>query len=368
MMNLLVNVRMSHLFQTFFKLEPIPRSYSYWIDFLRGVAALAVLFGHYGHFGLAHPEQQPFYSSLAYLYSNGGSLSVWLFWVISGFVFAQTYLFKPSTGRNFFINRLARLYPLHFLTLIVVALLQLVSTAMTGATLIYENNNWYHFILNLLFIPAWGFQAGRSFNGPVWSVSVELLIYVIFWFSIAFVVKRGILAALGFSALFISMNFYGVPGSAFWMCGFFFFLGVATYIVNAVLLQETMLRLLTSCALALVAALWYHVGDSSQLVLSALLFPALVLLCAIFDTIDVLGIGKKVSHFGNLSYGMYLIHIPVQLILLLGMFSLGFTSDIARSPWFLGMFIFVVITLAHYSFVYFESTMRVYVRKMGSSK
>ena len=40
-------------------------------------------------------------------------------------------------------------------------------------------NDTYHFILNFFFISGWGFEKSYSFNGPIWSVSIELIIYAL---------------------------------------------------------------------------------------------------------------------------------------------------------------------------------------------
>ena len=110
-------------------------SYFYWVDFLRGFAALSVLIWHYQHLystapgivELADKSTQPFYDIL-WLFYNYGRHAVYLFWVISGFVFSTVYIKKErTTAKDFFIHRFARLYPLHFLTLIVVAVLQALS-------------------------------------------------------------------------------------------------------------------------------------------------------------------------------------------------------------------------------------------------
>jgi peptidoglycan/LPS O-acetylase OafA/YrhL len=346
--------------------SPVTRPYSYWIDFLRAAAAVIVLVAHYNHFGLSDPSTQPFYDVLYYVYRDGGSLAVWLFWVISGFVFAQVYLAKQGTTRDFFVNRFARLYPLHVLTLGMVAVLQWVSLRETGTYLIYEFNDWYHFFLNLLFIPAWGFEVGRSFNGPVWSVSVEILIYIIFWFSLTFILRRGLITTLGLSALFINLYFADVPGSSFWLCGFFFYLGVSTFILNSAWYDRIDYRLWWTIGLGSVALLLSIWSQPSVILLMALWCPAILFLFSLFDSVDVHGWGVKTRGFGNLSYGMYLLHIPVQLVFLLVMLQFGWSNDIARSPWFLLLFIVTVGAVSFVSYRYFESPLRKYIREKSA--
>jgi peptidoglycan/LPS O-acetylase OafA/YrhL len=95
------------------------------------------------------------------------------------------YADKISRGkigsRSFFTLRFSRLYPLHFVTLLLVLFLQHLLFNMTGEYLIYKHNDTYHFILNIFFMQSWGLESGESFNSPSWSVSVEVLLYILFF-------------------------------------------------------------------------------------------------------------------------------------------------------------------------------------------
>jgi peptidoglycan/LPS O-acetylase OafA/YrhL len=50
-------------------------------------------------------------------------------------------------------------------------------------------NDFYHFFLNIFLISFWGIEKGFSFNTPIWSVSIEILAYIIFFISINFLKK-----------------------------------------------------------------------------------------------------------------------------------------------------------------------------------
>ena len=107
------------------------------IELLRFISAFMVLVWHYQQFYLPYNpfsnleiilssrSIQPFYKLLNIFY-NFGNKGVDFFFIISGFVFAHVYLSKynKASFKTFFVNRLARLYPLHLLTLLVVLLLQ----------------------------------------------------------------------------------------------------------------------------------------------------------------------------------------------------------------------------------------------------
>ena len=152
------------------------------VDALRGLAALLVaLFYHNFYLGgqaiYTGPldSLQPFH----WLYAWGWTL-VDLFFVISGFIFAHVYLtddgsLKPNvTVRDFAVARFARLYPLHFVTLLICALL-VVSSRVWGAA-DYPESSVPVFLENLFF-----FQVLHGgFNSASWSLSVEAVCYALF--------------------------------------------------------------------------------------------------------------------------------------------------------------------------------------------
>lgn len=212
----------------------------YNIELLRFFSALSVLIYHYQHFFGPYSSfsitdinnnkfTQPFYSSLEILY-NYRYYGVPMFWSISGFVFAYVYLEqqKDISGKNFFVNRFARLYPLHFATLLIVTLLQIISYKLTGNFQIYTFNELYHFLLHLFFISGWGFQIGNSFNEPIWSVSVELIIYILFFISIIYLNKYKIKLVVLIYLIFLSIDKSGFE-SIFIDCARLFYTGVFVY-------------------------------------------------------------------------------------------------------------------------------------------
>jgi peptidoglycan/LPS O-acetylase OafA/YrhL len=201
------------------------------IDGLRGFAALAVLCWHYQHFFMSPQRDLPVVAALDLplrwllepFYTQGFH-GVEVFWTISGFVFATVYSASRATTRDFAVNRLARLYPLHFVTLLVVAGLQLLALGGLGRWLIYGNNDLIHFVGQILFIGGEGRNA--SFNAPIWSVSVELAIYAVFWAARGWLEQRPALRSLVFAGAFTVAHKF--VGDAITACGaYFFFLRAA---------------------------------------------------------------------------------------------------------------------------------------------
>jgi peptidoglycan/LPS O-acetylase OafA/YrhL len=172
------------------------------LDALRGVAALAVVAWHWQHFfsisGRWQPgwtrSMQPFFWLLKPLYVQGWA-AVDLFFVLSGFVFFWLYGESIREGRvragAFALMRFSRLYPLQVLALIVVAVLQSLYFARIGSFFIYQDNDWRHFILHLGLVQNWWPNMPQSFDGPSWSISVEVLLYVIFFAACRFGLRAG---------------------------------------------------------------------------------------------------------------------------------------------------------------------------------
>ena len=165
------------------------KNYFYGIDFLRWFAAFGVVLYHYSlHFKVEEVNYSSFLNFLI-LNRDFAQQFVWLFWAISGFVFTNIYVHRETNLKNFFISRFARLYPLHFITLIIVMILQFISIKKFGYSQEGYINDLYHFILNIFFASDWGLQSNWNYNVPVWSVSIEIPIYFLFFFTLFYLKK-----------------------------------------------------------------------------------------------------------------------------------------------------------------------------------
>ena len=306
----------------------VPKQHFNALDLSRLVAAVAVLFWHYLHFtippqGSRAPsnfgDYEPLQPIFAAFYAHG-HLAVEYFWIVSGFVFAHVYLAEPQARRRFWLARFARLWPLHLLTLGVVALLQAAYRAQHGNHFVFGPNDWTHFVLNLGLAHYWGFEKGMSFNGPSWSLSVEILAYAAFWLVLP-ALRQGramVAGALALAAALLAPQF---PALKAFACLAYFFAGTTIYLA--------MLRGWARPGALALAGLCGLVLAARCDVVTKLEFPqgglwvislfTLALAIDRFDRDDRLAFGKRL---GDASYGTYLWHFPIQLTLVMALDAL----------------------------------------------
>lgn len=158
---------------------PIPSDRSGAIPALTGLrfaAALMVFFSHYNIPGL---------DGWALRVQGSGYSGVTFFFVLSGFIITYNYLekFESAPLKNTFqyvVSRFARIYPLYALCIIY----PWINSGLDTPLLPY-----------LAGIQAWSSDVYFAFgiNGPAWSISVEIFLYLTFPLLIPILGKLGII-------------------------------------------------------------------------------------------------------------------------------------------------------------------------------
>lgn len=297
------------------------------------------------------------------MFYEQGHRAVPLFWMISGLVLAHVYCGRETSGRAFATNRFARLYPLHLLTLVIVALLQGLALARLGTWPVYSNNDVWHFGLNLLFASNWGLERGYSFNGPIWSVSVEMIAYVLFWIIHRHLLRWGIALPLAVSAAaLLLIALAGDSDGA--RCVFYFFLGT-----GLVALQRTFRgnrRTLAGWAVLLIllglVSLFSGIPGSTQFAGLPGLFGGTILALSLTEAAPRSWLGRSCAALGDWSYGIYLWHFPIQLALIVLLAPWMELAVLARHEGFLACYLLLVIIVAGLSFRHFEQPWRTRLR------
>lgn len=335
------------------------------IDAARGIAAICVVIFHYHQFYLpenggptAFTETRDFpYGSVLWPIFELGEEAIRLFWVISGFVFAHVYWHRETTVRQFAVARFARLYLLHFVTLLTVAGLQILSFQMAGHWQIFGNNDLKQFALQILLVDhSLNFSNGTSFNGPIWSVSAEMFAYAVFFFTLP-LTKRSplgvsmMIAVTSFLILIVRPENMIIGRWAF-ICAVFFFAGAATYAVYRILRGQPKKVFAATIVLAISALVGATLGSLSTLIL--LSCCAIILGLSAFEK-PANRPGGVFGFLGDISYSIYLVHVPIQIIVLI-VADLAFNGDrtFAQSHFTLPAFLAVSIGVAYATNLYFE--------------
>lgn len=152
------------------------------ITFTRFIAALTVVFFHYG--------QSVFPANVSFLFENvtAGPIAVGYFYVLSGFIMAIAY-YQPEQSKQTVINkkkywvaRFARIYPVYL-----IALLLIVAAKYKDLSA-----SWETLPLHLFVLQSWVPGYPITLNTPGWSLSVEAFFYLCFPFLLIWVYKKGI--------------------------------------------------------------------------------------------------------------------------------------------------------------------------------
>jgi peptidoglycan/LPS O-acetylase OafA/YrhL len=360
----------------------------YLLDLSRSIAALCVILQHYQLFyflpDYTLPDnflrsQQPFYEYIRFFYTFG-SVAVQYFFVLSGFVFFSVYndkvYHKAITLRNFFMLRFSRLYPLVILTLFFAAFLQLFYNELTNDYFIYKYNDIKHFILNIFLVNQWGFQDGDSFNGPAWSISIEVLLYASF-FLFARIGMRNLLHVILVIILVIIFKTENLISQGF----FCFYIGGITYYIllsiKKSLTNHKLQRIIIVLGLIILNILIFggflnpffinhqenlefFFGKDIKFLLFAIKFPLLILNLTIIQFVYP-NIASSIKLLGDLSYTIYLVHFPVQVtfaLINISFFTINYDSNITFLT-----FIFSVFLVSFLTFTFFEIPFKNVIRR-----
>lgn len=292
-----------------------------------------------------------------------GALAVHFFWILSGFIFFHVYKNRQDVAlRTFFVNRFSRLYPLHFLTLCLVAALQWVNMGIFGYFQIYPMNDIWHFVLNLFMASHWGFQKGYSFNAPIWSISVEVLTYGMFF---AFLKALGVRLLTSVFWLGWSLILYKSSSGPVFECAALFSLGGVINQGHSWLTRrerEGLMVVYAAVMAVLISSAAVYWGWIGKLMgLKWVVFPSLIWLAAALDA-KQWSSGALGLTLGKLTYASYLLHVPVQIVLIMWLDGVVGHRDAIGTPTFLVMYMAAVFVLSAVVYRYVERPLQISCR------
>jgi peptidoglycan/LPS O-acetylase OafA/YrhL len=355
------------------------------LDLLRFLLAIAVLLVHYFFFydrpnaPEATTAHQPFTSVLSPIYQYGGNV-VQIFWMLSGFIFQTIYFRKIASHslslKDYLILRLSRLYPLHILTLFTVAALQITYFHSTGRWFWFNAEDMKHFFLQVFFMASWYPSFKLSFNAPIWSVSIELFVYIIFFIVTAagIVNKRNLYLITFLSVVFTAFKIL----DPFSRCMMFFFAGciVAEHMREGTDAKTLLFRTTALCVPTLVAFFAMKKLDPGmtpahlQLLLDILLVPGssaiLLAFIVVFRDLKTPWVISAFKQLGDLTYSTYLVHFPIILSIVLILKPKDLT--IYDKPMMLFMYVAVSLVVGWLAYRYYEKPVQVLLRKRYERK
>lgn len=353
------------------------------LDGFRGVLALMIAVYH--TMWMSHVNA-------TVLYTNGPVL-VDLFFVFSGFLMFTLYdghLNTGAQGRAFIKRRLARIYPIHFVMLLVAflyALARLVAhwvglaTVTPGEILPFEpgaTETWQSFLSNLTLTQSMGLHDHLSYNMPSWTVSVEFWTYFVFlgmmlWLRPKKAWHFGVIAAaIGVNYFVLSglkpnMDFHYDLG--FWRCLGGFFTGVVVSYVYRIALPKyrkmsmpNWLATLIECIVLLILIIFViYFPGKAQFFIAPVAF-----IFVLGFSFDMGGVSKfmgtrPLRYLGRISYSVYMVHILFALffsigaeILLPRLFGPEWNASQIPGDLLLLPYLALVLVSAHFSYKYIE--------------
>ncbi len=333
------------------------------LDVLRFLASVAVVVYHYRTLA----DWVPGHVALRAIDSL--RLAVDMFFVISGVVMADLYggRLGPSGGYGAFIRRrFARLAPLHYATLGFCVAMAAIATKLGLSLSSPEVFDPVCIPANLAFLNAFGACDHLSFNGPSWSISAEMGLYIMLPLLIALSARRltaFVLVVVAVSVLFVLRGAFGIDWTG-WTYSFGFIRAVPSFLLGLILARsDDWLAHVPRPALLFGLSLIVSAGTCLAPVDDAVRLSAIYVAVTLGLAADRRGGAsaavRKAAPLGRLTYSLYMLHMPVALVFIsaFGKHILHL-KDMSLNIWCVVVALTVLPAAAIASFNLFETPMR----------
>lgn len=347
------------------------------LTFTRFIAALFIVILHFAG-NLFIIENDFIKTQRQFLY-----LGVDYFYVLSGFVMMLAYGDKNIINKKeYWINRVARVYPLHIFTL---SLTVIISIFVSINYLQYYNFNLKSFLINALLIQSWIPEYSLSWNVPSWSVSVEMFFYLTFPFIFNLIIKKlslvkiGVvffifwaISQIGMSLFYHSSSYGGYQSLDRYFLFYNPFLHFSTFLIGlwfGKFFKENYTKFSRNYDISILVVfivctiLVYLLKD--QFLHNGLLaipFAILITLVALnTGRLTKLFNKKAFVYLGEISFAMYLLQNPVY-IALRKIFKTFGLNDNAYLIFFVGLFLLIIAS--HLTYKYVEIPLKNRIKKL----
>jgi peptidoglycan/LPS O-acetylase OafA/YrhL len=166
-----------------------------WLDVLRGLAALCVVFDHLSVYTLQSARW------VIYQWFNAGDYGVFVFFIISGYIVPAS-LERKGSVRTFWVSRVFRLYPLYLLAVGLAVLLWMIHVGSLRGESSHPATSVFSQLLMMSNV-----LAGQNLPSVVWSLSYEMVFYLLLTaLFVAHVHRRSSRYALGFAVAAVALG------------------------------------------------------------------------------------------------------------------------------------------------------------------
>lgn len=330
---------------------------------IRGLAAFIVVFYHIESY------LRPYSNDLFMSFIQRGYLAVDFFFILSGFVIAFNYfdrleVLTRQKIAQFYLKRVARIYPLHLLMLLAYLSIPL-AYWVTGKPLGEEDRfSQEAFVLSFFLMQAWGGLEHLTWNIPSWSISTEMMAYLLFPLMVFLLksVSKKSPVLIGYVALLVASLaivciFHGtenigtnIQQLGVYRCALEFFCGVCIWFIyqnsSDLIYGKTLFYsalLLFFSLIALGVTDYYFVS----LTMSGIILGSVN--CQ--NRINEFFSHKLLIWLGNISYSIYLTHYFIR-----DCFKLFFLETSGASVIWIVSYVVTVLIVSHFLYKYYELT------------
>ena len=290
-----------------------------------------------------------------------GYLGVETFFVLSGFILSHVYLQAAGEKQfrygGFLWARVARVYPLHLLTLFGVMALGL-AAVVAGLNIDSHILSWASLPAQLTMSHAWGLAPEAGFNHPSWSISAEWFAYLAFpaFAMVAWRLRERPWAAVAGAAVFLIglyLAFQTLAGFSLTEATFrwgalrivpCFALGCALYLVH----RRTPLKRAGLWAAGFAAAMAVSASLGAWDGITVLLAGGLILgLAAMTNEAAGWLASRPAVYLGEISYSIYMVCVPWQILAVnLAARATGAEDKVLSLPVWLGVVVSLPLVAA----------------------
>lgn len=321
-------------------------------DLIRLLAAFQVLIWHGAeHFKIF----KNIFGLLVILYQFPG---VPIFFTISGFLISYSLERNNFDMKTYFKNRSLRIFPALWLCTIITAILLLLFGKLT---VLIDFITW--FLAQITFFQFYASPSLKTWgvghpNGSLWSIAIELQFYVVLPFilyAVSKVKKLWITNLLLFIVFVISViikdfhlnnpwllqheMYAKLLGNTVFVFLHFFVTGIAIYKnfawIERFVRGKALIWLIIYTVYALIAHGWFKLYNYPyDITLAGMIANTTLSLLTISFAFSYTDLSKKLLHENDISYGIYIYHMPI----INSMISLGFGGNV------LSLVILVILT------------------------